>query len=257
MTYEAGPTGFGLARAFAAAGVRCEVAAPSKIVRPAGDRVKTDARDAMLLARLLRMDEISAGPGTQRSARKRPGPGAGPGGRPGRSMMAHGIGCRSCCCVTGTCTAVAKAWNGVHDSGCAGSGSTSTARSGGGHVVVGDDWAEDHHDVEIVDESGRMLARRRFPEGLAGITRLHALIAEHRGACAVQSSMCRESTPRWANASYWGTHSSIQMRNRDSARRCLTQSSGHQPQGARVAVGSVPEARGPLSELTGTKLPPR
>ena len=39
--YEAGPTGFGLARAFAAAGVRCEVAAPSMISRPAGDRVKT------------------------------------------------------------------------------------------------------------------------------------------------------------------------------------------------------------------------
>ena len=56
--YEAGPTGFGLARAFAAAGIRCEVAAPSMISRPAGDRVKTDARDALLLARLLRMDEI-------------------------------------------------------------------------------------------------------------------------------------------------------------------------------------------------------
>jgi transposase len=56
--YEAGPTGFGLARAFRTAGIRCEVAAPSKIRRPAGDRVKTDARDAMLLARLLRMDEI-------------------------------------------------------------------------------------------------------------------------------------------------------------------------------------------------------
>src|SRR5665647_2736881 len=52
--------GFGLARAFATAGIRCEVAAPSKIQRPAGDRVKTDARDAMLLARLLRMDEIVA-----------------------------------------------------------------------------------------------------------------------------------------------------------------------------------------------------
>jgi transposase len=58
VVYEAGPTGFGLARAFAAAGIRCEVAAPSKIQRPAGDRVKTDARDAMLLARLLRLDEI-------------------------------------------------------------------------------------------------------------------------------------------------------------------------------------------------------
>src|SRR5450756_2606401 len=46
-------------------------------------------------------------------------------------------------------------------------------------LFVGDDWAEDHHDVEIVDETDRTLARRRFPEGLEGITRLHALIAEH------------------------------------------------------------------------------
>jgi transposase len=57
-TYEAGPTGFGLARAFSSAGIRCEVAAPSKIHRPSGDRIKTDARDALLLARLLRLDEI-------------------------------------------------------------------------------------------------------------------------------------------------------------------------------------------------------
>jgi transposase len=46
-------------------------------------------------------------------------------------------------------------------------------------LFVGDDWAEDHHDVEIVDDDGRVLARRRLPEGLDGITRLHALIAEH------------------------------------------------------------------------------
>src|ERR1035437_3091946 len=39
-------------------GIRGEVAAPSKIQRPAGDRVRTDARDAMLLARLLRLDDI-------------------------------------------------------------------------------------------------------------------------------------------------------------------------------------------------------
>jgi transposase len=45
-------------------------------------------------------------------------------------------------------------------------------------LFVGDDWAEDHHDVEIVDEAGRLLARRRLPEGLQGVTRLHALIAE-------------------------------------------------------------------------------
>ena len=46
-------------------------------------------------------------------------------------------------------------------------------------LFVGDDWAEDHHDVEIVDDSGRVLARRRLPEGLDGVTRLHALIGEH------------------------------------------------------------------------------
>ncbi|UQU68773.1 IS110 family transposase [Couchioplanes caeruleus] len=58
VAYEAGPTGFGLARHLCAAGVRCVVAAPSKLQRPAGDRVKTDARDALHLARLLRMDQI-------------------------------------------------------------------------------------------------------------------------------------------------------------------------------------------------------
>ena len=46
-------------------------------------------------------------------------------------------------------------------------------------LFVGDDWAKDHHDVEIVDELGRRLVRVRLPEGLAGMTRLHALIAEH------------------------------------------------------------------------------
>ncbi|PKZ63690.1 IS110 family transposase, partial [Gordonia terrae] len=46
LAYEAGPTGFGLARAITAAGMECVVAAPSKLQRPAGDRVKTDARDA-------------------------------------------------------------------------------------------------------------------------------------------------------------------------------------------------------------------
>ena len=35
-------------------------------------------------------------------------------------------------------------------------------------LFVGDDWAEDHHDVEIVDEAGRRLARARLPEGLEG-----------------------------------------------------------------------------------------
>ena len=60
VTYEAGPTGFGLARALGAAGIECVVAAPSKLVRPAGDRVKTDARDVALLARLLQLGQIVA-----------------------------------------------------------------------------------------------------------------------------------------------------------------------------------------------------
>jgi len=60
VTYEAGPTGFGLARTLAADGIRCVVAAPSKLQRPSGDRVETDARDALHLARLLRPDEMSA-----------------------------------------------------------------------------------------------------------------------------------------------------------------------------------------------------
>jgi transposase len=53
VAYEAGPTGYGLARELAKRGVECVVAAPSKIPRASGDRVKTDRRDAELLARLL------------------------------------------------------------------------------------------------------------------------------------------------------------------------------------------------------------
>jgi len=45
-------------------------------------------------------------------------------------------------------------------------------------LFVGDDWAEDHHGVEIVDDTGRVLARRRLSDGLDGITVLHALIGE-------------------------------------------------------------------------------
>jgi transposase len=48
-------------------------------------------------------------------------------------------------------------------------------------LFVGDDWAEVHHDVEIVDEQGRVLARRRLPEGMQGLERLHSLIGDHLG----------------------------------------------------------------------------
>jgi transposase len=48
-------------------------------------------------------------------------------------------------------------------------------------LFVGDDWAEDHHDVEVMDASGRRLAKARLPEGMAGMTRLHAMIGQCLG----------------------------------------------------------------------------
>jgi Transposase/Transposase IS116/IS110/IS902 family len=48
-------------------------------------------------------------------------------------------------------------------------------------LFVGDDWAEDHHDVEVMDEAGRVLARRRLPEGAAGIAQLHGLVGGFLG----------------------------------------------------------------------------
>ena len=46
-------------------------------------------------------------------------------------------------------------------------------------LLLGDDWAEAHHDIELVDESGRRLVRRRLPEGVEGLAALHALVADH------------------------------------------------------------------------------
>ena len=51
-------------------------------------------------------------------------------------------------------------------------------------LFVGDDWAEDHHDVELMDAAGRVLARRRLAEGVAGMARLHELIGEQLGGGA-------------------------------------------------------------------------
>jgi transposase len=48
-------------------------------------------------------------------------------------------------------------------------------------VFVGDDWAEDHHDIEVMDGSGRRLVKARLPEGVAGMARLHAVIGEQVG----------------------------------------------------------------------------
>ncbi|GIM66833.1 IS110 family transposase [Planomonospora venezuelensis] len=46
-------------------------------------------------------------------------------------------------------------------------------------LYVGNDWAEEHHDIALLDEEGRLLATGRLPEGVAGITRLHELIGKH------------------------------------------------------------------------------
>jgi transposase len=46
-------------------------------------------------------------------------------------------------------------------------------------IFVGDDWAEDHHDVCVIDEAGGRLGWRRLPEGLTGIRQLHDLIGAH------------------------------------------------------------------------------
>jgi len=48
-------------------------------------------------------------------------------------------------------------------------------------LFVGDDWAQDHHDVEVMDQAGTVLAKRRLPEGVAGIAQLHGLVGRYLG----------------------------------------------------------------------------
>jgi len=56
-------------------------------------------------------------------------------------------------------------------------------------LFVGDDWAEDFHDVELMDEAGRRLAKARLPEGVTGVARLHAMIAEQLGEDADEAGV--------------------------------------------------------------------
>ena len=60
VVYEAGPCGFVIWRHLTAAGLSCEVVAPSSIPKRSGNRIKTDRRDAMLLARLSRSGDLTA-----------------------------------------------------------------------------------------------------------------------------------------------------------------------------------------------------
>jgi transposase len=118
VAHEAGPTGFGLYRHLTAAGIRCEVVAPSKLQKPAGDRVKADAKDALHLARLLRLDEITpvaiptvdqeAARDLVRAREDCRGDLSGP-----------DTGCPSCSCATGSSTPAATHGRASTTSGCA------------------------------------------------------------------------------------------------------------------------------------------
>ncbi|MHB1516633.1 MAG: IS110 family RNA-guided transposase [Acidiferrobacteraceae bacterium] len=70
FVYEAGPCGYGLHRKLLEAGYECRVVAPSLIPKKSGDRVKTDRRDALMLARLHRAGELTAVvvPGSEQEA---------------------------------------------------------------------------------------------------------------------------------------------------------------------------------------------
>ena len=56
-------------------------------------------------------------------------------------------------------------------------------------LFAGDGWAEDHHDVEVMDEAGKVLAKKRLPEGVAGIAQLHELIGRHLGEDADEAEV--------------------------------------------------------------------
>jgi transposase len=101
VAYEAGPMGYGLARELIKRRVECVVAAPSKIPRASGDRMKTDRRDAAHLVRLLLAGKLHSVrvPGDEEehcatwSALVT---------RCGWISCVPVIGCQSCCCVTGS-----------------------------------------------------------------------------------------------------------------------------------------------------------
>jgi transposase len=97
--YEAGPTGYDLARLLHTMGVRCEVIAPSLIPKAPGDRVKTDKRDCRRLARLHRAGELVA-IRIPASRRRRSATCAGPAPTSSKIAPGPGIACRSSCCAT-------------------------------------------------------------------------------------------------------------------------------------------------------------
>jgi hypothetical protein len=67
--------------------------------------------------------------------------------------------------------------------------STVDGREGKVLLFLGDDWSQEHHDVKLQDEAGRVLVRAKLPEGMAGMARLHAMIGEHVVMKTVMAAM--------------------------------------------------------------------
>ena len=127
VAYEAGPTGFGLARALTDAQIDCVVAAPSKLIRPAGDRIKTDARDAAHLTRLLRLGEITAVTVPEAEVEAvRDLVRAREDARADLMRVRHRLAnsrCPSCCCARAGCTRAGTPGPGSTKPGCGGNDS--------------------------------------------------------------------------------------------------------------------------------------
>lgn len=67
-------------------------------------------------------------------------------------------------------------------------------------IFVGNDWAEDHHDVYVMDEAGKKLAAKRFSEGIQGLGALHALLGTHAEDPALVRIGIETDQGLWVNA---------------------------------------------------------
>ena len=110
-------------------------------------------------------------------------------------------------------------------------------------LFVGDDWAEDHHDVEIVDQAGRRLVRRRVDEG-AGLAALHALIGDHLDPDAEPIRCWWGSRPTAARGC---RHCSLRAMWSTRSTRCRPPATGNatEPRARRALQSDSPRA--PLS----------
>ena len=79
-------------------------------------------------------------------------------------------------------------------------------------LFAGDDWAEDHHDVEVMNEAGEALVKKRLPEGVAGIAQFHELtgryLGEDAGDAEVVVGIETDRGPWWPRWSWPGTRCS-------------------------------------------------